>query len=179
VTTTTELISGLMDDAYGDLVGRLDGLTDDEFFWQPVPDCWTVFEDDEGRWTYHYEEPDPIPAPVTTIGWRLVHVSLCKVIYHEWAFGARELDFTNIENPHDVAGSLEMMASGHRSLTADLAALDDADLEHTVMTNWGEPWPAWRIFTTMIDHDRHHGGEIGVLRDLFRILGRGSATAGR
>ena len=21
---------------------RLDGLTDDEYFWQPVPDCWTV-----------------------------------------------------------------------------------------------------------------------------------------
>jgi hypothetical protein len=21
---------------------RLDGLTDDEYFWQPVPDCWTI-----------------------------------------------------------------------------------------------------------------------------------------
>jgi len=21
---------------------RLDGLTDHEFFWQPVPNCWTV-----------------------------------------------------------------------------------------------------------------------------------------
>ena len=24
---------------------RLDGLTDDEYFWQPVPDCWTVHPD--------------------------------------------------------------------------------------------------------------------------------------
>ena len=24
---------------------RLEGLTDDEYFWQPVPDCWTVHPD--------------------------------------------------------------------------------------------------------------------------------------
>ena len=24
---------------------RLDGLTDEEYFWQPVPDCWTVHPD--------------------------------------------------------------------------------------------------------------------------------------
>jgi hypothetical protein len=36
------------------------------------------------------------------------------------------------------------------------------------MTNWGEEWPAWRIFWTMIHHDAHHGGEIGALRDLYR-----------
>ena len=37
------------------------------------------------------------------------------------------------------------------------------------MTNWGEEWPAWRIFWTMIHHDAHHGGEIGALRDLYRV----------
>ena len=36
------------------------------------------------------------------------------------------------------------------------------------MTNWGEEWPTWRVLWTMIDHDLHHGGEIGVLRDLYR-----------
>jgi hypothetical protein len=24
---------------------RLDGLTDEEFFWQPVGDCWTIYQD--------------------------------------------------------------------------------------------------------------------------------------
>jgi len=32
----------------------------------------------------------------------------------------------------------------------------------------GEEWPTWRVLWTMIDHDLHHGGEIGVLRDLYR-----------
>jgi hypothetical protein len=49
--------------------------------------------------------------------------------------------------------------------------LSDGALERSVLTDWGEEWPAWRIFTTMIDHDRHHGAEIGVLRDLYRVAG--------
>ena len=43
-----------------------------------------------------------------------------------------------------------------------------ADLDAPRLTNWGEEWPTWRVLWTMIDHDLHHGGEIGVLRDLYR-----------
>src|SRR5205807_10097883 len=64
--------------AYARVRARLDGLTDDEFFWQPVPDCWTIYEEPGSRWTYHYAEPDPQPAPVTTVGWQLVHLATCK-----------------------------------------------------------------------------------------------------
>ena len=78
----------MMDEAYARLRARHDGLSDAEFFWQPVADCWTIYQAPSGRWTYHYAIPDPVPAPVTTIGWQLVHVALCKVMYHEWAFGA-------------------------------------------------------------------------------------------
>ena len=49
---------------------RLDGLTDDEYFWQPVPDCWTVHPN--GGIDFIYPEPDP--PPFTTIAWRLAHV---------------------------------------------------------------------------------------------------------
>jgi hypothetical protein len=62
-----------------------------------------------------------------------------------------------------------MLDTGHALLTEDLAGSAEADLDRPVMTNWGEEWPAWRIFWTMIHHDAHHGGEIGALRDLFRV----------
>jgi hypothetical protein len=68
-------------------------------------------------------------------------------------------------------------ARGHALLTRDLAELTDADLERPVLTNWGEEWPAWRIFWTMIDHDAHHGAEIGVLRDLYRLRATGANPA--
>jgi len=177
VGTRVEMLADQQAEAHGDLLTILAGLTDAEFFWEPVPGCWTVYRDESGRWSYQYEEPDPQPSPFTTIGWRLVHIALCKVIYHEWAYGPQKLDFTTVENPHDVASSLAMLDDGHRLLTGDLAGLTDGDLDREVLTNWGEPWPAWRIFTTMIDHDRHHGGEIGVLRDLYRLSRDGGARA--
>ena len=67
-----------------------------------------------------------------------------------------------------------MVEWGHRLLTEDLEGLDDAALERPVLTNWGEVWPAWRIFTVMTDHDWQHGAEIGVLRDLYRVSAEGS-----
>jgi hypothetical protein len=176
MTGSVELLAAEMEEAYTILRGRIEGLDDDEFFWEPVPEPWTVFRDETGRWSYHYEEPDPVPAPFTTIGWRLVHVALCKVIYHEWAFGARALDFTNIQNPGNVSTSVAMLARGQALLTDDLATLGDADLDRMVLTNWGERWPAWKVFWTMIHHDAHHGAEIGALRDLRRTLRTGDTA---
>ena len=63
-----------------------------------------------------------------------------------------------------------MLDAGHALLTEDLAEMDDVSLDREVPTNWGEGWPAWRIFWTMIHHDAHHGGEIGALRDLYRAI---------
>ena len=56
---------------------RLDGLSDDEYFWQPVPGCWTLRRRGEssmpneagGRaFVMDYTAlPQDGPAPVTTI----------------------------------------------------------------------------------------------------------------
>jgi len=46
------------------------------------------------------EPPHPDPAPFTTIGWRLVHVAECKVMYHEYAFGGAKLTFPEIDSAH-------------------------------------------------------------------------------
>jgi len=159
----------MMDEAYSRLRSRLDGLSDDEFFWQPVPNSWTIYQDPHtGRWTYHYAIPDPVPAPVTTIGWQLVHVAACKVMYHEWAFGEAKLTFPDLDIPESANGAIALLEHGQYLLRQDLAQLDEAELDHQKKTNWGELWPAWRIFWAMLDHDALHGGAIGHLRDLYR-----------
>jgi hypothetical protein len=66
----------------------------------------------------------------------------------------------------DAVTALE---EGHTLLTDDLEGLANADLDGPRMTNWGEEKPTWWIFWTMIEHDVHHGAEIGVLRDLYRV----------
>ena len=149
--------------------GRVEGLTDAEFWWEPVPGCWTVRRTASGRWAADYEEPDPAPAPFTTIAWRLVHVAECKLMYHEYAFGPGKLAWPELDSPHTADTAIEALEEGQRLLAADLDGVEDEDLEQPRLTNWGEKRPTWWIFWTMIHHDLHHGGEIGTLRDLYRI----------
>lgn len=172
-----ELLITTMDQAYGRLQARVDGLTDDEFFWQPVPKSWTIYEDKPGHWTYHYAIPDPDPAPMTTVGWQLVHLGTCKVMYHEWAYGAARLTFPELDIPHTPASAIALLDEGHRLLRHDLQSTSESELDGPRKTNWGEIWPAWKIFWAMIDHDALHSGMIGHLRDLYYWTQQGSASS--
>ena len=124
------------------------------------------------RITYHVKAPRErvyralLDADaVQSCGWQLVHIALCKVMYHEWAFGAAQLRFPDLEVPHSVAQARETLEAGQQELRAVLVSLADDDLDRQVLTNWGARWPAWRIFWTMINHNALHGGAIGQLRD--------------
>ena len=55
---------------------RLEGLTDAEYFWGPVADCWSVRRTGEstapiavgaGDYVLEFAHPAPDPPPVTTI----------------------------------------------------------------------------------------------------------------
>lgn len=84
-----DLLGALWDRSAARLDDRLEGLTDEEFQWEPVPDCWSVVADPDrpGHWTYPYEYAPAPPAPVTTIGWRLVHIVQDNRVYWGYAFG--------------------------------------------------------------------------------------------
>ena len=162
-----DLLRATADAAFGRVRKRLDGLTDEEFAWEPVRGCWTIRRDDSGRWRYDYAIPEPSPAPVTTIGWQVVHLATTKVMYQEWAFGPARLTFPDLDVPHTAAGAIAMLELGQGLLATDLQDLDEAGLDEPRKTNWGALWPAWRIFQVMADHDALHGGAIGLLRDLY------------
>lgn len=82
---TRELVDQIEFHWHHQLRSRLDGLSDAEYFWQPVTDVWTIrprsqdadaAQPGSGPWTidFAFPEPDPAPAPVTTIAWRLSHI---------------------------------------------------------------------------------------------------------
>lgn len=162
------LLAHQLEEAYRTVRDRVEGLGDAEFWWEPVPDAWTIRPQADGRWATDYEEPDPDPAPFTTIGWRLVHLAECKVMYHEYAFGPGRLTWPEIDSAHSAQDAIALLEHGQGLLIADLASLEDVNLDRPRATNWGEMWPTWQVFWTMIQHDLHHGGEIGALRDLYR-----------
>lgn len=62
---------------------RLSGLTDDEYFWEPSNGAWNVrprgtssapMQGGSGDFTIDFAFPEPEPAPMTTIAWRLGHI---------------------------------------------------------------------------------------------------------
>jgi hypothetical protein len=165
-----EWLALAMEEAWTTLRQRVESLTDPEFFWEPVPGCWTVHPTEKGQWICDYADPAPEPPPFTTIAWRVVHIATCKIMYHEYAFGPGKLTWDELDIPPTAARAIAWLEEGQARLEAALAALNDADLTQMRSTNWGELWPTWRIFWTMTCHDLHHGAEIGCLRDLYRIM---------
>ncbi len=57
---------------------RLTGTTDDEYFWEPVADYWSVRPDADGVFrSENARMPDR--RPFTTLAWRLWHLIGCYV----------------------------------------------------------------------------------------------------
>lgn len=189
--TARELLQRQFDDSSSHLAEVLADVADDEFFWEPVPGCWTVHDrseqraesaDGSGQWVIDYEVPEPSPAPVTTIAWRTVHIAAVNYLYWDYAFGPAAATF-DLEMPGDAQSSRDWLERSQRPLAAKLAGLDDdAALDELVLTNWGDRWPVSRIFMTLVNEQVHHGAEISLLRDLYRNrdgLGRAITSASR
>ena len=161
------LLLATLDETYERLRRRSEGLTDAEFFWQPGAGSWTIHPDPDCRWTYDYAIPEPHPAPMTTIGWQVVPPRDVQGHVPRVGLRSRPADLSDLDIPNTAAGALAMLDQGHALLRGDLEPLSDADLDEPRRHSSGATWPAWRIFTVMIDHDAFHGGVIGVLRDLY------------
>jgi hypothetical protein len=98
-------------------------------------------------------------------------------MYHEWAYGPAELTWPEVHVPSTPAEAFALLDRGQALLRDDLKGLSETQLDEAVPTNWGERWPAWRIFSVMADHDALHGGVVGCLRDLYRWT-RGQELSG-
>lgn len=152
------------------LLGRLEGLTDVEYRWEPVVACWNVRPSPESPsgWTVDYPEVSPDPPPVTTIAWRMLHIADGNAVYWEHAFGPGVRSFWDLPPHGDAAGAITHLEDSQRAVTATLAAMDDDLLEEIRPTPLGVGWPAVGVLSVLLDEQVHHGAEIGLLRDLYR-----------
>jgi hypothetical protein len=77
---------------------RLAGLTDEEYFHEPVPGCWSLRRREEsnaprrigrGDWVLEGDQVDPLPF--TTIAWRPCHSGWVELMRYTWTFGSHDL----------------------------------------------------------------------------------------
>jgi hypothetical protein len=125
-----ELLRTSWEESANRLTRRCEGLTDEEYLWAPTDDAWTIRPDRErpGRWTYDYDFAPPPPAPITTIGWRLVHIIADNEIYWEYAFGARQRTFPDLVVPGTALEALQGWHDSRRPITGWLSTATDTDL---------------------------------------------------
>lgn len=158
---------------------RLRGLTDDEYYWQPVPDCWTISRRGQsaapisfgaGEFTLDYADPPPVPAPVTTIAWRLAHITEGFAETNGSHFGARPTDINTFQYAGTADAALRQLDDAHdtwiegvRRLGTHGLAQPQGPLQPPEFAN--APMAKLILFTTV--EVIHHGAEISLLRDLY------------
>ena len=158
---------------------RLEGLTDEEYFWEPVSGCWSVrprgtsaapMSEGSGEWRMDSASPDmvPVPAPVTTIAWRLAHIIVSCLGYRVgWHFGGQDVDSRTFAYAGTADEALKQLDEMYGRWNAEVRALSDADLENPP-TVGPEQRPMEGIVLHVNRELIHHGAEISLLRDLYR-----------
>lgn len=172
---------------------RLEGTTDEEYFWEPVPGSWTVHPRGTGISPYpgavaagggdfviDFAFPEPEPAPLTTIAWRLGHIIVGVLGARNAAhFGAPEMSYES----HDYAGSasaaLRQLDDGYARWITGVRGLG----EERLFTPCGPaegPYAKAPLADLVLHINReliHHGAEIALLRDLYLHRSRAGVPA--
>ncbi|GGV22881.1 hypothetical protein GCM10010182_51470 [Actinomadura cremea] len=158
---------------------RLDGLTDDEYFWEPVPDCWNVrprgtgtapVRAGAGALTIDFAFPPPDPAPVTTIAWRLAHVIVGVLAMRNAShFGRAATDYDSFEYAGTATGALARLDAEYAAWTAGVESLGEDGLARPCGEAEG-PYaesPMARLVLHINREMIHHLSEVCLLRDLY------------
>ncbi|TCP56153.1 DinB family protein [Tamaricihabitans halophyticus] len=150
---------------------RLAGLTDAEYFWEPVADCWSIRAQPDGTYLIDWKFPVPEPPPVTTIAWRLAHIAVQVFGIRASAhFGDGSLTLQTANWPASAAEAVDMLETNYSWWRDGVRTLDDAGLGKPVGQAEG-PWSEYPYATLVLHLNRevmHHGAEIALLRDLYR-----------
>lgn len=158
---------------------RLDGLTDEEYFWSPVPDAWSVrprgtstapVQAGAGDLTIDYAFPEPVPAPFTTIAWRLGHVIVGVLAARNAAhFGAPPASYESWVYAGDAATALDQLETQLDVWLTGLRGLGQDRLRAPVGEK--EPYPELSMADLVLHIHReliHHLSEVCLLRDLYQ-----------
>ncbi|MDI2031237.1 DinB family protein [Saccharopolyspora sp. TS4A08] len=166
---------------------RLQGLTDEEYFWSPVPDAWSVrprgtstaqIQAGAGDLTIDYGFPAPEPAPFTTIAWRLGHVIVGVLAMRNAAhFGAPRTDYFSWDYAPDATTALNQLETQLDVWLTGLRGLTEAQLRAPVGDE--EPYPRAPMAELVLHIHReliHHLSEVCLLRDLHTHQIRAGGT---
>lgn len=168
---------------------RLEGLTDQEYFFDPTGSgaIWTVhppvpegqappapMQGGSGEMLIDFEHPEPVPAPFTTIAWRLGHVIVGVLAARSHShFGGPAADYFSWEYATTAEEALTQLDREYERWMSGVRTWSAEDLLAPVGPAEG-PW-AQASRATLVAHINreliHHLAEVALLRDLYAHRG--------
>ena len=158
----------------------LEGLTDAEYLWEPVPGAWSIRPRADARTSMaagagelvaDFEYPEPVPAPVTTIAWRLGHVTVGVFGERNASpFGGPPIRYDTVEWPATAGAALAMLDDAYARWTEGVRNLDERRLADPVGEAEGDfaDFPYAALVLHIHREAIHHLAEVSLLRDLYR-----------
>jgi len=161
------------------LRARLDGLTDDEYFWEPAPGSWSVrprgtgtapVRVGAGTMTIDFAVPQPDPPPFTTIAWRLGHVIVGVLAMRSAGhFSRAATGYDSFPYAATAAEALTQLDEEYATWLAGVAALGEEGLARPCGETEG-PYAELPMAALVLHINRemiHHLSEVCLLRDLY------------
>ena len=171
---STVILEGL-DNAWNPLLERLDDISDDEYTWATAANCWTSRADSTGNMVADWADPDPLPAPVTTIAWRCWHIAVdCLDSYSSRLFGATGTGLGGRNWVRTAEDAQSMLAAAWKVFRSGVVGWGDDELWSLLGQTWG-PFANHTNLDLALHAQReviHHGAEMALLRDLYAARGR-------
>ena len=101
-----------------------------------------------GEWGRDGGRPHPYPPPVTTIAWRMHHLTEMLAGRADWTVGSHSFDEDEMVVRNDAASAIDALRSA--------------------VAAWRAEDPFLEIVWWVNQEVLHHGAEIALLRDLHR-----------
>lgn len=150
---------------------RMEGLTTEEYLWEPVADVWTVHAGENGEANYaDLVYPGPNPAPFTTLAWRMFHMT--SFFNTRWSNHFGDGSFDIKQQPVRLTAD-----EGMADLTASYERWRDSLQASSLERFQQECGPVEGMFSShpfsdlVIHINRefiHHAAECNLIRDLYR-----------
>jgi hypothetical protein len=114
-----------------------------------------------------------VPPPFTTIAWRLSHLTELLALRADHTAGGRTMTREDFRVSGDAASAVADFDRAAGAWRAALVAADDAALDtigHSAYPYGSDPEEPFLDVVWWVNQELlHHGAEIALLRDLYRL----------
>ncbi|WP_120005101.1 DinB family protein [Nesterenkonia muleiensis] len=156
---------------------RLEGLTDQEYFWEPAPDSWNVrphgtgnapIQAGSGNMIIEFAAPPPEPEPFTTIAWRLGHVIVGVLAMRNAShFGRAATDYRSFNYAATAREALGQLDAEYATWLTGVESLGEEGLHRPCGEEHFEEDSMARLVLHIHRELIHHLSEVCLLRDLY------------